>query len=568
MHEEKILKKIPLPLQHLCTVLCVFLPSFTLAQVSGPADASRVDQRVRDLEALKANMIPSVPFREESQSHPPAGSEQIRFVLREVQLTGAEGLDTSLSKPIYEEYVGKEITLDTVWLIAARMTERYQAAGYFLSRVYVPPQEIGDGVIQLNVVQGHISEIGLDEASRKNSLVVEWTNRLLNRKPLNSAEIESVLLRLNTLAGQNYRAVLELPQDKNPPQGAVRLSIVSEKAAPAARVSIDNYGSRFLGPFEITQQLTMGIIPNQKTTLSLLTATQIGELRYGGITHEIPLNYDWTMDFAASVTSASPGYTLKPQEITSLSKNYGVGFTYQWLRQRDDALSTRVAFEGRDTQSKLLGEFPLTNDFIRAFRLSLNYQGQGMGEGYNVASATVSRGVSQFGASAAGSQNLSRAEAKPDFTKLEISGTRVQSLPQELSAIGRINGQIASGPLFSSEEFGYGGQNFGRAYDSSEITGDHGVAASLELRYNGLPAWHDTAIVPYGFYDIGKVWNEDTGQSKPLSASSAGFGLHATTAFGLSANLGAAFPLTRPIATPLDGHLNGPRYLFQLSQDF
>ena len=551
-----------------CFALFAGLPLVSFAQVTGPSDAGRIDQRVREeVVPKKATIAPPVSGETRLQNAP-KGSEKIKFILREVQLKSAQPVDSAIAEPAYQEYLGKEITLDTVWTIAARITERYQNAGFFLSRVYVPQQEMDKGIVKLTVVQGFISEISLDEASQNNPLVVSWSNRLREQMPLRSEDIESVLLRLNDIPGYSYRAVLELPKDPKAPEGAVRLSIVSTRKAPTSHTSIDNFGSRFLGPFEVSEQFSLETFSNQKTTFTLFGATQLSEMKYGGITHEIPLDYHWTMDLLGSITSAQPGYTLKAQDIESTSKNYGVGLTYQLLRQREDTLAFRFGFEGRDTHSTILDTTTLTSDSIRALRLSANYQGFDHYNGYNLGVATVSQGLSILGASDSNSSNLSRAQAKPDFTKLELSLTRIQTLPYNLSAVGRVNGQLASGPLYSSEEFGYGGQAFGRAYDNSEITGDHGLAGSLELRYSGLPDWQQTSFMPYGFYDIGRVWNEDAGQSKPISASSAGLGLRATTGLGLSANIGAAFPLTKEITTPLDGHKQGPRYMLQLSQDF
>jgi hemolysin activation/secretion protein len=134
-------------------------------------------------------------------------------------------------------------------------------------------------------------------------------------------------------------------------------------------------------------------------------------------------------------------------------------------------------------------------------------------------------------------------------------------------AIGQVSGQIASKPLFSSEEFGYGGQDFGRAYDPSELVGDSGIKGSLEIRYLGLKPGFDVNLSPYAFYDIGKVWNEDTGGISE-SGSSAGFGVSISHSTGFSGNFGLAYPLTRKINTPIDGNPEGPRYLFQARYSF
>ena len=54
-----------------------------------------------------------------------------------------------------------------------------------------------------------------------------------------------------------------------------------------------------------------------------------------------------------------------------------------------------------------------------------------------------------------------------------------------------------------------------------------------------------------------------------ITGASAGFGIRATAEIGLSGNLGVAWPLTKPIATPLygDAHYN-PRLILQISQGF
>ena len=46
-----------------------------------------------------------------------------------------------------------------------------------------------------------------------------------------------------------------------------------------------------------------------------------------------------------------------------------------------------------------------------------------------------------------------------------------------------VAGQHADGGLVSAEEFGAGGARYGRAYDYSEISGDDGAAAAIELRH-------------------------------------------------------------------------------------
>lgn len=113
-------------------------------------------------------------------------------------------------------------------------------------------------------------------------------------------------------------------------------------------------------------------------------------------------------------------------------------------------------------------------------------------DGYTTATVTMSRGLDVFHSSDAGNVLLSRLAANPAFMKFEGMVTRLQDLPGRFSLLATVTGQQTSNILFSSEEFGYGGQTLGRAYDSSEITGDQGLAGGLELRYMG---WGAVALV-------------------------------------------------------------------------
>lgn len=538
-------------------------------QVPGPADAARVQERIEP-RMIAPELSSTLPVTIGESMTAPEGSDDVQFVLRGVRIDGMSAFDDVQVRDLYAEHLDKEIKLSTVWHIAAALSARYQAAGYFLSRVYVPQQSIEGGLVRLRVVEGYVDEVSLDAKTANNAQVAGWIEQLRGERPLKVARIESLLLRLNDLPGQRFRAVLEKPLADDAGEGATRLSILSERVAPEWRTSFDNYGSRFMGPYEYMQQARLHLLENQETRLSYLAGVQKEELEYMSFSHRAPLSYDWQVDVHFSRTNTSPGHTLKQQDIESISEAYGFGFTYQWWRQRQTNLSTRVGFDVRDTKSDIFNNLlPLTRDHVRALRGSANYQIADGWDGYNLVQATFSQGVDGLGANDARDRNPSRAQAQPDFRKMELQYTRMQPLGSDFTLVGAASGQLASGPLYSSEEFGYGGQGFGRAYDASELTGDHGIAASLEIRYNAVPlGLEDLSLSPYAFYDIGRVYNDDAGQEKAASGSTAGLGMRIATSIGISANLGVAFPLTREIDTPIYGGANDPRYLMQFAFDY
>ena len=95
-----------------------------------------------------------------------------------------------------------------------------------------------------------------------------------------------------------------------------------------------------------------------------------------------------------------------------------------------------------------------------------------------------------------------------------------------------------------SERFKVGGERLGRGFEVSEIAGDRGAGAKLELRRSfAIPSLLAVKPSAYGFYDIGATWNQDV--SGDASAATAGLGV-AAQAGRYSGYLELAKPLTRP----------------------
>lgn len=547
-----------------CAVLILLAQPALAQSLPGPADAGRVDPMPQLMEPKAASEPPVKPTFGPTITTP-EGAENVTFQLKTIDLGAVTAFKPQELSNIYEPYIGQTITLDIVWQIAGQITERYRQQGYFLSRAYVPAQSIEDGHVRINVVEGYISTVELNDPIGETSLVKTLIGRLTRHNPIDTHTLESFMLRLNDIPGVNFQALIA--PSNQPEDASVKLSLVPVEEDARAAIQFDNFGSRFLGPYQSSVHYQRSIIPYQMTTFSALTSILPDELAYAALRHDIPVHPDWNIHLSGNYVTAEPGASLDPNDITSDSFELGVGITYQAVRQRLENLSFSLAFEGKNTDSDILGNTILTRDRIRAGRFRVAYDTNDGWEGYNYLSATVNQGLKLLGSSDPDDANLSRAEAEPDFTTVAFRYTRQQSLPGKWLIIGHVAGQIASDPLFSAEEFGIGGQSFGRAYDPSEITGDHGLAGSVELRYHAFAAFDDMSLSPYFFYDIGKVWNEDSSDGD-ISATSSGVGVRVSHPTGINANLGLAFPLTKAVQTPIYGSNHDPRLLLQVGYDF
>lgn len=529
-----------------------------------PADAGRI--KVFPEPSRPEHKV-ELPVVQEKQGidNAPKDAKNVVFTLQSVAFEGNTAFDSANLQKRYAHYLG-ETTLDTVWKIANDVTQHYQAKGYFLSRAYVPAQDVSKGQVTINIVEGYVGEVSLDDRYKKHDLITSYIKRLTAQRPATSQALESFILRLNDLSSIDVSGVLE-PFEHND-EGAVRLLLRTQDVKNlSGQVSFDNSGSRFLGPYQATLSMDGSLYALHDTQLYTSVSTPIDELKYVGVTHTVPFYPDWNVELSASYVDSEPGSTLEANDIRSNSTELGVALRYQPIRQRRENLDVSFGLYGKNSNSDIFADAPLSRDRIRTARVSVNYDKADQWNGYNYLSANVVQGLGILGASDEGDANLSRANGDPHFTTAGFSAMRQQFVTHDWLAIGHVSGQVASDPLLSSEEFGFGGRRFGRAYDPSEITGDYGAALSLELRYLDVPEWHEVSFVPYGFYDIGKVWNKGAGGGH-VSASSAGMGAHVSHDSGVSANLGVAWPLTKSVDNPISGNDKNPRFLLQLGQSF
>jgi hemolysin activation/secretion protein len=209
-------------------------------------------------------------------------------------------------------------------------------------------------------------------------------------------------------------------------------------------------------------------------------------------------------------------------------------------------------------------------DNIRAVRVGARYDflDTFIGVGANAFDIEFAKGLGIFGASDEGDADLTRPSGDPEFFKINAEVQRLQRVTGSVNLLIAVQGQWANDALLASEEFGVGGINIGRAYDSSEIVGDEGVAAKVEVQWNKPVQWNlvqDYEV--FGFFDAGKVWNKDatTADLKDESATSTGFGLRTEFMDKVNADVTVAFPLNRDIATQND---DDPRVYFSVTKQF
>jgi hemolysin activation/secretion protein len=263
------------------------------------------------------------------------------------------------------------------------------------------------------------------------------------------------------------------------------------------------------------------------------------------------------------VAKSQPGGLLSGQDVDGRSIEVDIGIRHPFLRTRAGSLWGGLDFRMRDA-SQTREDLKVRDDrlSIVAFNASAIYQ---IPSGRLRGRLALIQGLDLFDATRRGDTLASRSDAGGVFTKFEAWGELEQKLVGDFSFLAQAEGQIADGPLLSSEEMGLGGRYFGRAWDYREFSGDRGAAASMELRFDvaGLPAPF-RMLQLYGYSDAGTVSNYENGTGGG-SLASAGGGIRFWLKNRVEAGLEVGVPLTDGSDPSAD---RDPRFSFTVGTRF
>ena len=114
--------------------------------------------------------------------------------------------------PLYADLIGGEVPLAAVYDLARRITAKYGAAGYVLSRAVVPPQNFGrhGAVVRIQVVEGYVDNVVWPEKlTRYRDFFTDYAARIVADRPANIRTLERYLLLANDLPGLKFATTLK-----------------------------------------------------------------------------------------------------------------------------------------------------------------------------------------------------------------------------------------------------------------------------------------------------------------------------------------------------------------------
>ncbi len=500
-----------------------------LAQVIPPASLSRIDpgQISRELSQTPTLSKPSkgqiIRMPQARAPHFSAKAAKIKFHFNGIRITGMTIYTQAQILPLYRAYLGKTISLLDLQKVTYAITKKYHDAGYVLSRAILVPQHIRHGRVHIRVVEGYVKHVSIrGNPQTAWRLLLAYGKHIQQSRPLRFPVLERNVLLANDIPGIEVRSVLEPSKTV----GAADLTFIVTPKRFSGYVSTDNRGTEFYGRQQYRAGLTVYNLLGGDSTSVNGVITNKHRLWFVQADHDQLVGHHGQRVWVSyERTNTEPAASLADFNIKGVNTTARGEFSFPVIRSRKKNLYLSLGFNYINSQSDMV-DANLYNDRIRTVTLQSSFDLLDNLYGVNTLVFGGTQGMDVLDASQAGDTDLSRADGKPDFTKLNLTVSRLQYLPKQFSIFIAASGQYAFQPLLSSEQFAFGGSSYGYAFDPAEIIGDRGVEGKIEFRYT--PTWSALpmkSLQLYTFYDIGKVWNiSSVDQPAKASASSAGVG--------------------------------------------
>lgn len=529
---------------YLCTAIALlFVTPLGHAQVVIPPQLDISRQRAPQLPVPTEQPRFDLKLQSTEKSAVPKSADFIEFPVRQFDIQGVTAYPAERVAEIFAPLAQGTSSLVKIREAAEQLERVYRNDGFFLTRVFVPPQSIGDGTVRIQVIEGYVGDVQFENLSAGLQQAVNARlHAVLEEKPVRLATLEDALMRINDLPSLSVQGVLKSGREL----GASTLTVTRAELDDVQLLTLNNQSSTVTGPWNLGYS---GQFQAPLTVLDTPHTLSVGVNGAGGGLSEVrsvnalisaPLgDSNWIAGLGGLWARAEPGGAAKPLDLVSQSSSLSARGRYALQRLRASSWFVDLGLTLNRTETTLSG-ITLAADQTTVGEAGLSWLGQGPLGGNSAASVQVLRGLDWFGAMDRSASNPSVIGFEPDFTKVVVNVQHTQPLAQQWSLHAQALAQLSRDKLVAGEQVAFGGANFAKGYDPSTILGDKGHGVALELRRDvSSPVEWLKGLQLYGFVDMGQtiaLATPGTPESKS-SLVSAGVGARMAIGQAWSVNL-------------------------------
>lgn len=437
---------------------------------------------------------------------------------------------------------GETMTVDELHQVADALTLYFRTSGYAFHTVYLPPQRVEDGMVELRLQEGVL--IGVNVINQ-----TPWPDERLH-KPFDkllgtlmyAPEVEE---RVHALRAQNGLRVYPY-YSRGQKNGEAVLNLrVDPTDKRAFSLKADNYGSPASGKSRVILQYSEYQLTGRhdRLSLALLHAVDGVANTYGSIAYQLPfggLDYAW--DISASNNQFEVGDRFAALGLKGDATTLRTGLTAITRHHTSRRAAWRLGIYEKRSNIEV-DDTPVANELSQAVSLqwtkSLRFAN----------SATLLQSLLEY------SYGQYEIEELPDgdFNKLDFSLLFAKGLGAgRWRNLWQLNtrGQYSDAMLPSIESLGLSGAYGVRGYPPGVFSADSALLTALEWRWPNLLSKGSFGAAPFLFGEYARGYKEDVSGARQY-AQLAGTGI------GLSANWGRNVAIQVVAARGAAGKIDG-----------
>jgi len=377
------------------------------------------------------------------------------------------------------------LTIGQMQEVADEITRYYRQKGLILATAFLPAQDVVDGKVVIEVLEGKLGRTQSESNSMYSSDIISRPFKSLKNKAITKDTIETGLLYLSDYPGLNISGILQPGQNHG--ESDLILKVNREKRF-AGTIGVDNHGSEFTGTYRSRLDFSINNpsgYADQLNFIALLSNTSVDDLlnsQFGGINYSLPLlRSDWAFGTSVTYNKFTVGQIAENQfNIEGTSRVVGLSLKKIFSRRRGNNSYGVIEFNRKHSESLKAVTVETTDEYDSA-RVEFGFDMiDTRFAGINVGVVQLTQGLG----SDLGADGFDDDLFKPHFQKINFNFSRLQTLLKNTSLLFTSQLQYTPQRLGSLEQFSLGGSNSVRAYPVSEYLRDLGYFVSLELIVN------------------------------------------------------------------------------------
>lgn len=486
------------------------------------------------------------------------------------RLTALDALFSAEVKP----FIGQPLTSARLTAITQAVVRAFRRADRPVVDAVVVEQDVSDGIVQIVVVEFNAGEVRVEGNRWFSSDFIRAQVRLQPGDTIVGSRVAEDLAILN----ENPFRTVEAIYERSSEPGRTNLLLRTRDRLPLrVYAGLDDAGLPSLGVHRLFAGIAYGnlfgadhqINYQYTSSTNVFRDTPAGVVRQSpgprffahSLSYTAPLTWRDRLTISALYAESNP-FLAAPFTQQGSTTQLSFRYAFRLPRTARTGQELRLGYDFKRSNNNLaFGGFTLNDGFTEIHQFAAEYAATVI-DRLGATSATLIAVMSPGGLGQTNSRKAfetARIGASPRYAYAQLIMERSFNLRSGAALLLRATGQLATGPLLSSEQLGLGGANSVRGYDTFTASGDDGWVIGAELRGPAirlLKGRVSDSFEPLLFVEGGRAYSRTAQNNLPRSTglASAGLGLRYSLDRHLDLRLDYGVQLTSsPTGRPANG---------------